>query len=327
LVTYKKENKSNTKSVKKTKVSNILEDSQRLVESIELTQNAIEKATQKQLDSLNLDTSWVAIMFAIEALGEQATPIMISRYVMRKRHTVSYLLAKMEKLGLVKRARDLDRRNRIRASLTPMAHEMYNEYVKNQRPYFLARILSGLSSTDKNNLTDYLSQLKEKALSYLPIRKVKLPAFKIPGDDSTEFIKLFVDTVNAINQVHQKEWRRENQDLGIRKKAVLGAIQALEDIASPVNLARYLQRRCNSVTYMLGKMQSEGLIKIVSLPNTKYRYKAKLTIKGRRILEQSEKESAVTDIFSTLTHKKRRQLESYLQNIRVQSLKELEDSY
>jgi DNA-binding MarR family transcriptional regulator len=325
LVTYKKENKSNAKNVKKSKLTNILEDSRRLIESIELTQDAVEKATQKQLNSLNLDTSWVSIMFAIVALGEQATPIMISRYVMRKRHTVSYLLAKMENLGLVKRTRDLDRKNRIRASLTPTAREMYNEYVMNRRPYFLARILSGLSSTDKDNLFDYLSQLKEKALSYLPIRKVKLPPLKIPGDDSTLFIKLFVDTVNAINQVHQKEWRRENHDLGIRKKAVLAAIQTLSDTASPSNLARYLQRRCNSVTYMLEKMQSDGLIKIISLPNTKYRYKAKLTFKGRRILEQSEKESAVTALFSTLTRKKRLQLESYLQQIRVQSLKELED--
>lgn len=318
------ENKSN---IKKSNLINILEDSRRLIESLELTEDAIDKALQKQLDSFNLDLSWVSIMYAIEALGEQATPIMISRIVMRKRHTVSYMLAKMEKLGLVKRIRDLDRRNRIRASLTPRAHKLYNEYSINRRPYFLARILSGLSSTDKKNLIDSLEKLNKKALSYLPIRKIKLPPITMPDYEGMVFIRMFVDTVNAINQVHQKEWNRDNQNLGIRKKAVLGAIQALDDTSSPVNLARYLQRRCNSVTYMLGKMQSDGFIKIISLPNTKYRYKAKLTTKGRRILEQSEKESAVTDIFSTLTHKKRRQLESYLQNIRVQSLKELEDSY
>lgn len=315
---------SNIKSDRKSKLITVLEDSRKLIESLELTHDAIDKATQKQLDSFNLDLSWVSIMFAIEALGDQATPVMISRVVMRKRHTVSYLLAKMEKLGLVKRSRDLDRRNRIRASLTPRARKMYDEYSVNRRPFFLARILSGLSSDDKKDLIDYLTQLNEKALSYLPIRKVKLPAFTIPSDEGMVFVRLFVDTVNAINQVHQKEWNRDNHNLGIRKKAVLGAIQTLTDTASPANLARYLQRRCNSVTYILGKMQSDGLIKIISLPNTKYRYKAKLTFKGRRILEQSEKESAVTDIFSTLTRKKRRQLESYLQQIRIQSLNELE---
>lgn len=80
--------------------------------------DAIYKARSKELSPLGLSPMASAILFIILAIGERATPAEISRWMFREAHSVSGLLDRMEEKGLVRRTKDLEKKNLVRISLT-----------------------------------------------------------------------------------------------------------------------------------------------------------------------------------------------------------------
>jgi DNA-binding MarR family transcriptional regulator len=300
-----------------------LDDVLKIADLLELTKDTLDKATQKQLRSFNLDISWSAIMSAIEALDDKATPAMIARVIMRKRHTVSYMLNKMEEAGMLKKIRDLDRKNRIRASLTSKGREIHDEYTSNCRPLYMAKIMSSLSGKEKEHLHEYLQRLNEKARNVLSVKDVQLSSLSL--DQDFRLFKLVIDTASAISQVKQKELNYHR--ISFRRNAVLHAIQTLGDDATPAKIARYLQRQCNSITSIVNNMGKDGLLTISKLPNSRTRYMVKLTRDGYRICQQSKKGAILPGIISTLSKTQRQRLTSYLKSLRDQGLNELGIAY
>jgi hypothetical protein len=90
----------------------------------------------------NINISWSAILLMVKALGDRATPISIGRCLLRDRHTVSELLDKMESDGLVKKIRDLDRKNRTHTERSQdlreiMSRDRFPKFLQyfHKRPY------------------------------------------------------------------------------------------------------------------------------------------------------------------------------------------------
>lgn len=50
------------------------------------------------------------VLFCIKVIGKEATPAKISRYTIREPYTVSAMLNRMERKGLIKKVKDLDRK-------------------------------------------------------------------------------------------------------------------------------------------------------------------------------------------------------------------------
>ena len=64
-------------------------------------QDAIFKARGKELSQYGVTARETATMHAIHSMGGKATPAEISRWTFREHHTVTALLGRMEKKGLV----------------------------------------------------------------------------------------------------------------------------------------------------------------------------------------------------------------------------------
>lgn len=63
--------------------------------------DAVFKAREKELSPYGISTMQAAVLFIILAIGNEATPTEISRWLLREPHSVSNLLSRMEKEGLV----------------------------------------------------------------------------------------------------------------------------------------------------------------------------------------------------------------------------------
>jgi DNA-binding MarR family transcriptional regulator len=138
------------------------------------TRDAAYKVTEKELRPLGLSPMEAGVLFVVNATGERATPAEISRWLFRESHSVSGLLDRMEQKGLVKRNKDLEKRNLVRISLTDKAREIADSYLGTKT---LHRILAALTEEQRQQLGQSLQILRDTALADLGFER----ALPFPG--------------------------------------------------------------------------------------------------------------------------------------------------
>ncbi|MFC2067115.1 MarR family winged helix-turn-helix transcriptional regulator [Chloroflexota bacterium] len=137
------------------------------------TRHAAFKARQKELDRYNIRPRRAAILYIIQAIGDEATPAEISRWSFREPHSTSVLLGAMEKEGLIKKSKNLHRKNQIRVELTEKGREAYNQTLNRES---IHEIMSCLSEEEHQQLRVYLEKLLDKTLKWIAMRNgVDLP--------------------------------------------------------------------------------------------------------------------------------------------------------
>jgi DNA-binding MarR family transcriptional regulator len=99
-------------------------------------------------------------------LGKTATPAEISRWLMRKPHTITHLLNRMEKVGQIKKVQDLKRKNQIRITLTKKGEHDYDAVKKVEYPH---PILGFLNDQEKETLELCLNKIRTRLLEELKI--------------------------------------------------------------------------------------------------------------------------------------------------------------
>jgi len=128
--------------------------------------DAIFRLREKELRKLGISTAIAEVMFTIENIGSEATPTKISRHLLREFHSVSSILSRMEKKGLVKKVNDLKRKNIVRVYLTDKGRQIYDEAKKRES---ILDILSGLSEKDSQQLASSLKEIRDEAIRALGI--------------------------------------------------------------------------------------------------------------------------------------------------------------
>ena len=108
-----------------------------------------------------------AVLFTVKTGILPATPTALSRCLIRKPHAVSKLLDRMEKQGLIKKVRDLERKNMVRVVLTEKGKDAYHRAMENRKA--TNRVMSCLSQKERDNLRTYLERLRDSALEELGV--------------------------------------------------------------------------------------------------------------------------------------------------------------
>lgn len=132
------------------------------------TRDAVHKTAEKELRRFGLSPMEAALIFAVHSIGERATPAEISRWLFRESHSVSGLLDRMAKKGLVRRSKDLDKKNLVRVSLTEKAQQFYNTYAEIKA---IDTVLSSLSEEEREQLGASLEKLRDTALDTLGVER------------------------------------------------------------------------------------------------------------------------------------------------------------
>jgi MarR family transcriptional regulator, organic hydroperoxide resistance regulator len=140
------------------------------------TRYAIFRAREKELQRYGVSPEQVGLLFVVQALGNKATPAALSRHLIRQPHTVSALVDRMARRGLVKKVKDLDRKNLVRVVMTEKGQKTYDISTK-RGP--IHRILNTLSDDEKKVFKDLLERLLTKARKEIGLDRDELPPSEI----------------------------------------------------------------------------------------------------------------------------------------------------
>jgi len=125
---------------------------------------AIRRARERELQSIGINWVQSSVLHHIKIGTEPPTPADLARALFRKAHTMSELIKRMEAQGLVKRARDLKRRNVIRVQLTDKGEKAY---LQSRHSRVIHEILSSLDNERRNLLFKDLRELFNKSVDLL----------------------------------------------------------------------------------------------------------------------------------------------------------------
>ena len=128
-----------------------------------LTLSAIFRARYNQVRHIGLTPTEFHLLLLVSELGETATPTEIAQWMMRKPPTISGLLNRMEKSGLVVRKGHKDNRKLRRVALTRKGQDCLGN-LSGERD-ILNVIVSSLSAEEYRQLWVLLEKLKGTALS------------------------------------------------------------------------------------------------------------------------------------------------------------------
>jgi DNA-binding MarR family transcriptional regulator len=138
--------------------------------------HVLHRARDKDLRQYGVSSMEVAVMFIIQANGKNATISEISRWMARESHSVSELVIRMEKKGLVRKVKDLDKKNQVRVALTEKGQQAYNISFKRE---FIENMLSCLTKEQHQQLRPCLEALRYNALKELGMDpKVPFPQYE-----------------------------------------------------------------------------------------------------------------------------------------------------
>jgi MarR family transcriptional regulator, organic hydroperoxide resistance regulator len=137
------------------------------------TRYAVFRAREKELQRYGLSPEQTGLLFVVRALGDKATPAELSRHLLRQPHTVSALIDRMAKGGLVKKVKDLERKNLVRVLITEKGQSAYELSTK-RGP--IHRIMQTLNQEEKRIFRGYLERILARARKEIGMDRDNLPA-------------------------------------------------------------------------------------------------------------------------------------------------------
>ena len=97
------------------------------------TAKAVLKVRQRELRQCGLSPAQSSVLSIVHTWDNQVTPAQISRELMRDANTITELLISMEKDGLVKRVKDLPRKNHLSWSKKPSRSSVFSRRARKPR--------------------------------------------------------------------------------------------------------------------------------------------------------------------------------------------------
>jgi DNA-binding MarR family transcriptional regulator len=124
------------------------------------------RARQKELHQYRISAHRSSALYILKTAGSNTTTKEIARRLFKRPHTVSELLSRMEKDGLITKVKDHSRNNQIQACLTDKGLEAYYQSSKRES---IRRMMSSISEEDHQHLMSALQILGQAALKELKL--------------------------------------------------------------------------------------------------------------------------------------------------------------
>ena len=109
----------------------------------------------------------------------------------------------------------------------------------------------------------------------------------------------------------------------IMELALLTIVKGLGGEATPAQIARLIIRRRSTVSGLLNRMERNGLIRRSEYKNNKRLRKVTLTVKGKKVLEQTWEVDNINDIIGSISDDEFRRLWALLEKLQGLALKQL----
>lgn len=144
----------------------------RLWVMLEQAQAAVFAAREKELARYKLSPMKAAALHIIQSIGTEATPAEIARWILRKPHTVSGLLDRMEKDGLIIKAKNLPKKNLVRVTITEKGKRALRQSFKRES---IGRSIAVISAGERSKLYAQLEKIRNKGIKLSGFPKPPYP--------------------------------------------------------------------------------------------------------------------------------------------------------
>jgi DNA-binding MarR family transcriptional regulator len=131
------------------------------------TKDAILRARERDYARYGISNERRASLYIIQNSGGHAAPVDIARSLFRKLHSMTEMLKRMEKDGLITRHAGSGR-SKVEVRLTEKAQDVLQQSLHNERD---RRMFSVLPMEDRQRLASYLLQIRSNVLQDLGIRE------------------------------------------------------------------------------------------------------------------------------------------------------------
>lgn len=123
------------------------------------TTTLMSKVRQRELRKHKVSSNTAAVLQSIMSLNNSATPAQIARWLIREPQSISGILSRIEKRGMITRSTDSQRKNVLRISLTEKGKHIYEQVSKRESVH---RMMSYLSKEERQELTRLLTKIQKE---------------------------------------------------------------------------------------------------------------------------------------------------------------------
>ena len=128
------------------------------------TYKVLERAREVELAKAGLSLAQAGVLYFLKDAKEPLTPSKLARLMYKEPHTMSGLISRMEAQGLVKKTKNLGRKNLVRVSLTKKGEEACKRQLGRTA---VINITSCLSKKDLATLNALSDKLRAKGVELL----------------------------------------------------------------------------------------------------------------------------------------------------------------
>ncbi len=130
------------------------------------TYNMVLKCEDQVFGKHGLTTEQHAVLLAIKYIDDPVTPTDVARWLDRNSNSISLIVERMVKTGLVRRVRDLRDRRSVRLVITSNGKEILDRATVAGWE-LVQEVLSRLSEEEMHTLIRLLETVREKSFEYL----------------------------------------------------------------------------------------------------------------------------------------------------------------
>jgi MarR family transcriptional regulator, 2-MHQ and catechol-resistance regulon repressor len=131
--------------------------------------DSITKYEEDTFTKVNITPQQFAVLEAINYIREPVTPTDVANWLDRNTNSITLIIDRMEKDGLVSRTRDLKDRRALRLTVSPKGQAIFEKALKVSKG-ISADIMTCLSQKELDTLIDLANKVSEKVFAR---RKVK----------------------------------------------------------------------------------------------------------------------------------------------------------
>lgn len=122
-----------------------------------LATKLVERAREVELSRVNISLIQAMVLYALKISHEPLTPSKLARILCREQHSMSALIDRMEKQGLVEKRRDLPSKNQVRVVVTAKGEEAFQ---RQRSVNEVTNITSGLTKEERETLGGCADKLR-----------------------------------------------------------------------------------------------------------------------------------------------------------------------
>jgi DNA-binding MarR family transcriptional regulator len=229
------------------------------------TRFAVSRLRDMELTRIGLTPEQSAILQILKEREGKSTVTQLAEIWMRQRHSVSTLVNRMEKQGLIRRVKHPDRKD-LEIVITEKGRALAEQITSDS----VLAVFSFLSPEERQKLTQYLKMLLIRALTLLE-ENADLSLNNVLNEKHNNSVfnmwRLLDCTRFAISRLRDIEL--DGIGLTQEKAAILQMLINRNGKGTVTDFSNFWMRQRHSVSTLVNRMEKQGLVKNIKYPGHK----------------------------------------------------------